>query len=393
MITLLLTLLAAPVTLENVRVEAESVIANATVVIDQGRIVAITPSTGAPSGKVLTSGLIETMSHIGVAEVLLEASTVDTAVKGETMTPALRVADGFNPMSVRIPITRAAGVTSIIVSPSGCALAGTGSWVDLTGKLASRPDATKPVAMFGDVSTEAASCAGGSRGGLWLALRQAFDDARLQKRTNGRPLERIASLSSLNLEALQPVLDGKLPLVLTAHRASDILQALELAKAEHIRLVIAGGAEAWLVATQLRDAKVAVILQPYEQLPYSFDMLHARDDSAALLEKAGVPVILTTGLNGEQNARRLRQEAGRAIALGMSRAGALRAITTTPAAFFDHASSHGSLAVGKRADVVLWSGDPFELSTTAERVWIEGNEMPITNRQQQLAERYKDAHD
>lgn len=394
MIALLLTLIASPTTLENVRVESgDTVIANANVSIDQGRVIALAPSTGTPSGKVLTAGLIETVSQIGAAEVLLESSTTDFRAKGEPLAPAFRIADSINPLSVRIPITRSGGVTSVIVSPHSCILAGTGAWLDLTGKLSSRPDPSKPVAMFGRVTSDAADCAGGTRGTVWLKLRQALDDARLHRKTAGRPLERIDSLSSLHLDALYPVLDGKLPLVLGAHRASDILEAIDFAKAERIKLVIQGGAESWLVASQLKDAKVPVIVQPYEQLPYDFDMLNARDDVATLLEKAGVQVILSAGINGDQNARRLRQEAGLAVALGMSRAGALKAVTSTPAEVFDRGASHGTVAAGRRADLVLWSGDPFELSTIAEHIWIEGAEQPLSNRQQQLAERYKDAHD
>lgn len=394
MIALLLTVVAAPMTLENVRVETPtSVIENANVTIDRDVVTAITPSAGTPSGKTLTAGFIETLSQIGVAEVLLEASTVDTAIEGRALAPAFRVADGINPLSVRLPITRSGGVTSIVVSPNRSIIAGTGAWLDLTGTLASRPDPTKPVAMFGNVTSQAAVHVGGSRGAVWLALRQAFDDARANKRNAGRPLERISSLSPLNLEALQPVLDGKLPLALTADRATDILEAISFAKTEHVALIVVGGAESWLVADALREANVPVLVQPYEQLPYTFDALNARDDVAALLEKAGVRVVLTTGTVGEQNARRLRQEAGLAIALGMPRGAALRAVTQTPAEVFGHGATHGQLAVGKRADLVLWSGDPFELSTVAERVWIAGVEQSMTNRQQQLAERYKDAHD
>ncbi|HSI06733.1 MAG TPA: amidohydrolase family protein [Myxococcota bacterium] len=404
---LLAATLSAPTVIENVRIESGSApIESATVVIDQGRIVSVTPgklATPVPqatqvdgTGKVLTAGLIETRSQIGVAEVLLEGETVDDRMKEQALAPGFRVCDGYNPMSIRIPITRAAGITSIVVSPQGEVLSGTGCWADLTGTLAGRPDPTRPLAMFGSITSQDAkhfAGGGGSRGGIWLAIRQAFDDARLHRRSANRPSERELSLSSQHLEALYPVLDGKLPLVLTAHRASDILTALDLAKAEKVRLVLAGASEAWLVAKQLKEARVPVIIQPSEQLPYGFDLLNARDDLPALLERAGVTVILTTGIADDQNARRLRYEAGIAVANGMSREGALRAITTTPAEVFDRGVAYGSITAGKRADLVLWSGDPFELSTQVERVWIEGNPMALDNRQRQLAERYLREHD
>ena len=442
-ILLAASLLAAPTVIDNVRVETGStIIESATVIIDQGRVLSITPnkpassatpqagrsnatsatapagqtsgagnggatqagySNGAPTqaghingaGKVLTAGLIETRSQLGVAEVLLEQESVDSTLKDAPFSPAFRVCDGFNPLSVRLPIARAGGITSVVVSPEGGVISGTGCWVDLLGTLASRPDASKPLAMFGGITSRDASRmgdGGGARGGTWLAIRQILDDARLHRRSGGRPLERMMSLSSLQLEALYPVLDGKLPLVLTAHRATDILAALELAKAEKLRLVIAGASEGWLVAAKLKEARVPVIIQPSEQLPYDFDQLNARDDLPALLERAGVTVILTTGLADDQNARRLRLEAGLAVANGMSREAALRAITSIPAEVFDH-PAQGSLEPGKRADLVLWSGDPFETSTLAERVWIEGNPMSLDNRQRQLADRYLREHD
>ena len=136
--------LSAPTVIENVRIESGAApIESATVVIDQGRIVSVTPgkTTAAlpaqairvdGTGKVLTPGLIETRSQIGVAEVLLEGDTVDDAIRDEAIAPGLRVCDGFNPLSVRIPITRAAGVTSVVVSPHGELIGGTGCWADLT---------------------------------------------------------------------------------------------------------------------------------------------------------------------------------------------------------------------------------------------------------------------
>ena len=406
-VLLLATALSAPTVIENVRVESGAApIASATVVFDQGRIVSVTPGKLASAlpqatvidgtGKVLTAGLIETRSQIGVSEVQLESDTVDDRLKDASLAPGFRVCDGYNPLSIRVPINRAAGITSVIVAPQGQIIAGTGCWADLTGTLTGRPDPTRPVAMFGNIGAQAAghaNASGGSRGGVWLAIRQALDDARLYRRSANRPLERELSLSSQHLEALYPVLDGKLPLVIDAYRASDILTALEFAKAEKVRLVISGASEAWMVAAKLKEARVPVIVQPSEQLPYGFDLLNARDDLPALLERAGVTVILTTGIADDQNARRLRFEAGFAVANGMSREGALRAITTTPAETFDRGAVYGAISPGKRADLVLWSGDPFELSTQVERVWIEGNAMALDNRQRQLAERYLREHD
>lgn len=391
---LLTAALAATTAIENVRVETGGgeVLERATILFADGRITALGAGVIAPSdarridatGKTVTPGFIEAISQLGVTEVDLEESTNDYVVEGEALTPGFRVADGFNPLSVRIPINREEGITSVVVSPRGGLLYGLAYWVDMLGTLSSRPDPTRPVAMFGGVGTRAASAAGGARGNAWMMLRQALDDARHHRRAGP---QRELSLSTLHLEALYPVMDGKQLLVLEAQRASDILAALELARSEKLLLAISGAAEAWMVASTLAASKTAVIITPTQQLPRSFETLGARDDSPALLERAGVTVILSTD-DGDQNVRRLRQQAGQAVAYGMSRAGALRAVTLSPAELFGQAKELGSIAVGKRADLVIWSGDPFELSTVAERLWIKGVEMSLDNRQRRLAERY-----
>lgn len=397
MIATLLMCVGTACAFENVRVEVGdgTVLERTTVVVQQGKIL----SVGAPApagavkidgtGKVLTPGLIETRSSLGVVEVEVEDQTTDESLRGEPMTPGFRVADGFDPSSVWIPVTRQEGVTSAITRPRGGILYGTGAWFELTGRLSSRPDPARPIAMFGGVGTAAADTAGAARGGTWLRLRQAFEDARLfasnptafqQNRT--RPL----SLSPLHLQALQPVLRGELPLVLDASRASDILAALAFAKEQRIRIVINGGAEAWRVSKQLAADRVPVILTPSVQDPASFETLRARDDAPALLDRAGVPVIFST--DEGVSPRRARLEAGLAVAYGLPRDRALRAITLTPAEVFGKAQALGTVTPGKRANLVLWSGDPLETSTWAERVFIDGEEQSPQTRQTRLRDRY-----
>ncbi len=390
---------APPVVIENVRVEVGdgTVLESATVVLERQKIARVsTEAVAAPEGaviidgrgKVLTPGLIDVNARLGVSEVELEKSTNDHALDKQPLAPGFRVADGFNPLSVWIPIERSQGITSAIVRPSTGVLAGTGPWVDLTGRLDSAPDASRPVAMFGSVDASAAALVGEARGGLWLKLREVFADARFYARNRAavegnraRPL----ALPPLHLEALQPVLDGKLPLVLHADRASDIALAIAFARAEKLRLVISGAGEAHLVAAELAAAKVPVVVTPSRQMPSSFDTVRARDDIATLLDQAGVQMAISST---DGNSRRLRQEAGIAVAYGLDRAKALRAITLSPAEIFGKAAELGSVAVGKRANVVLWSGDPLELSSRAERVFIDGVEQPGDHRQKRLLERY-----
>lgn len=401
-LAVLVSLSLSQVAIEHVRVEVGDgrALDDVTVVLAGGRVQAVGPSVAVPAGaprvdgrgKVLTPGFLELHSTLGLKEVELEPSTVDDGLAGgrpdSLLVPGFRAADGFNPQSAWIAWVREEGLTSVVTAPVHGLLAGTGAWVSLTGKLDSLPDPDAPAAMFGAVGGGAAEAAGGARGGVWLKLREAFADARAYAKNRAayeQNRSRALALSPLHLEALQPVLSGRLPLVLDVHRASDILTALAFAKDEGVRLVVLGGSEAWQVAPQLAAAKVPVVLVPSEQVPGSFDQLHARDDAAALLAKAGVPLVI--GCSDFQK-RRLRQEAGIAVAYGLNRAAALSAITLGPAKALGLDRDLGTVEAGKRADVVLWSGDPLELSTVAELVYIAGELQPTATRQRALVERY-----
>src|SRR5690606_33817260 len=150
----------------------------------------------------------------------------------------------FQPLSVRIPIEREEGITSAVTSPTHGLLAGTGSWFDLTGELSAAPDPSRPLAMFGSVAQGAVDVTGGSRGALWLRLREVLDDVREYDRNRAayaRNTARTLSLSRLHLEAMVPVVKGQLPLVLEAHRASDVLAAVRLKREEGIEVIVAGG--------------------------------------------------------------------------------------------------------------------------------------------------------
>ncbi len=393
----LLSLLLSSLAIEHVRVEVGDgrTLDDVTVVVDGPRIVsvgaALAPANATRidgSGKTLTPGLIDVLSGVGLHEVDLEAVTVDEAMTDGVMVPGFRVADGYNPLSMRVPVEREEGVTSAVLQPKRGVLAGTGHWVALTGEPTSGPDMNRPVAVFGDVGDSGAQLASGARGGLWLKLREAFADARWYAKNRvafEQNRARMLSMSPVHLEALLPVIEGKLPLVLKANRAVDVLAAVRFGQEQKIRVVIAGGAEAYLVAAELKAAKVPVILVPSSQVPATFELLRARDDVATRLNAAGVNVALSCS---DASHRRLRQEAGIAVAYGLPRAKALSAITLDAAKALGLEAQLGSVEVGKRADLVLWSGDPLELRTAAQKVFIGGVERPTSNRQSKLVERY-----
>lgn len=396
---------AAPVAIVDTRLEVGdgTTLEHATIVFDdeKGTILQVMPNMPTPilnagvtridgRGKVLTPGLIEVQTQLGLVEVLLEEQTDDQESKipdSNGITPAARAIDGFNPLSVRIPISREEGVLTAVVSPKGGLLAGVAFAASLHGTLATQDE--KPVAIFGALTHNASASLGNSRSALWLRLRTIFDDARYLSKNRAKIAAgegKELSLPIEHLEAVALLVEQKIPLVLTANRVSDIQAALRFAEAQKIKLIINGGAEAWLVAADLAKAKVPVIWTPSSQGPVSFETLHHRDDAMTILLQAGVDVIVSTG-SDDINIRRLRQEAGIAVAAGATYAQAMRSVAFLPAQAFG-LTNLGSISVGKQADFVLWSGDPLEVTTMAERLWIKGRSIDLDNRQLQLAKRY-----
>ena len=182
------------------------------------------------------------------------------------------------------------------------------------------------------------------------------------------------------------MLAGDLPVLVIANRRSDIASALRIAREFGLRIVIWGGAEAWQAAPELAAAKVPVVLEPLTDVP-RFDALNARLDNATLLRQAGVTVVAA-----QRDAaffRDLRTAAGNEVRNGLSWDDALRSVTLAPATALGIDGRTGSLETGKIANLVVWSGDPFEFSTRPEHVFIRGKEVPLTNRQTELLQRYR----
>jgi imidazolonepropionase-like amidohydrolase len=240
-----------------------------------------------------------------------------------------------------------------------------------------------------DLSEGSKGAGGGSRAGAAQRLRQVLNDAREYARRRAdysrAQIQQLAAPAA-DLEALQPVLRGELPLIAVANRRSDIETALRIAGEYRLRLILAGGAEGWTIADRLAAAGVPVLVEPLDNIP-TYDALGIRYENAALLVKGGVKVALME--TATENSRNLRQQAGNAVASGMTWDQALRAVTLSPAEVFGVADRYGSLAPGRVANVVVWSGDPFEFSTGVEHVYIRGKEIPLRSRQTELLERYR----
>jgi imidazolonepropionase-like amidohydrolase len=372
-----------------------------TIVIRDGRIAAVGADAAVPAGarvidgagKVVTPGFIESATQIGIVEIPLSADgTADQQTSEPGIGAAFTVLDAFNPHSTVIPVTRVEGVTRALVLPGGTGhvLVGQGAVMDLGGGYVPQAVTRAPAAMLALLGESGAGVTGGSRGSAMLRLRETLEDARdfaANRAAFNSAQRRGYTRSRLDLEALQPVLKGEVPLAVQANRASDLLAAIRLAEQFKLRLVLMGAAEGWMVADELAARKVPVVVKPLTNLP-AFDSLGATLENAARLTSAGVTVALSTF--DTHNARNLRQEAGNAIAYGLAPDAALAAVTLTPARLWGVADRVGSLEPGKEADLVVWSGDPFELLTSAEHVFIRGVEVSKDTRQRQLLERYRD---
>jgi imidazolonepropionase-like amidohydrolase len=392
---------AQPIAIVGGRVHpvAGPVIENGTVVIVAGRITAVGANVPLPvgarvidaKGKWVTPGLINALTELGVSEVGAVPTTQDTSAQGENgIAAALRVWDGLNPASPLWAPARNEGVTSVVVVPSGGLVAGQAAFADTAGATRAALLRRAPVAMAAALTASTAGAT--SRGDLLLRLRRLLDDARTYG-TKKVAFERAATrdfvVSRQHLEAMQPVLAGRLPLLVAVDRAVDIQALLDLAREYAIRVMVHGGAEAWRVAPALAAAKVPVITGALDNIPSSFDALGARQENAALLRRAGVAVILTAGTSDSFHVRNVKQNAGNAVAYGLSWDDALRAVTLAPAEAFGVADAVGSLAPGKAANVVVWSGDPFEFATRAEHVFVKGEPVLAKSRQDLLSERYR----
>ena len=380
-------------------------ITNGTIIFSNGVITAIGANVAVPAnarridatGKWITPGLVAPVTSLGIVEVGAVRDTRDASARGkDNIAASFRVWDAFNPNSTLLPITRQdGGITTVGVMPSGGMVAGLGAAFDLReGALADGMARKAPVAMV--ATLDAAAAAGtGSRAEALAKLRTLLRDAR--EFNLGRARYDAAAMRELlgtraDLDAMQLVLKGTIPLVITADRASEILNAIALGKEFGIRIVISNGAEAWQVASQLAAARVPVMTGAMSNIPTSFAELGQRQENLALLRAAGVSVAIVgngAGDEGGYNVRNLRYEAGNAVAYGMSWDDALKAITLAPAEILGVGDKVGSLSVGKAANVVIWTGDPFEYASQPDRVFVGGKDTRVTTRQEMLTARYR----
>jgi imidazolonepropionase-like amidohydrolase len=374
---------------------------NGTVLIRDGKIVAVGTNVTVPSdarridasGKWVTPGIFNAATVLGITEVNAVQGTVDAYAKGNgnAVTASFKAWEGFNPASPLLQVTRNDGITTVGIVPGANMISGQAAVVDLVdgtslGDLLLRA----PVAMIADLGSKGPD-RGTARAEVLQKFRDVLRDARDFPRRRAdyeRAQSRELAARASDLEALQPVIQGKMLLIIDADRASDIENALQLAREFGLRIAVSGATEAWKVADKLAAARVPVIVGALNNIPRDFSSLGARQENAALLQKAGVKVVINEGTDAF-NARNVKYSAGVAVAFGLPWEEGLRAITQNAAELFGVADRVGTLQPGKDATLVVWDGDPFELYTRPVNVMVRGKDVLRPSRQDELMRRYK----
>jgi imidazolonepropionase-like amidohydrolase len=368
----------------------------ATVLVRDGSVEAVGAGLSVPAGytvvdargRVVTPGLIESYSSLALVEIDGELSTVDSLVTEYPSGAAFDVRYALNPAAVALAVNRRGGVTSAITAPmpGNDPFAGWGALIRLGGDpLLVRP----AVALFAAIGSGSSVFAGGSRSAVIQRIRRGLEMAAAYHPNRYRPGP--GDFSHQDLAALQRFRRSDAPLAVNVDRANEIREAVALADDFDLDLIVIGGAEAWQVADLLAAAEVPVVVNVLGNLPTSYDRLGARHDNAALLNEAGVTVLLTAAETN--NARKIRQMAGNAVAHGLPWDVALAAMTRAPAVVWGLPEGAGTIAPGAPADLVIWSGDPLELTEWAEAVMIDGVWQKMTSRQTRLYERYRNPAD
>lgn len=405
-------LMAMPVVAETVAISGGKVVVGdgsapidgATIVIRDGLVVAAGIDVAIPanarqidaSGKWVTPGIFAGFSRIGLVEVNAVTATNDTNAADSVFSAALDVQYAVNPFAAPVAVNRAAGVTRAVVSPSTgkSIFGGYGAIVDLGQD--SDPITKARAFQFVELGETGHRRAGGSRAASHILFRAMLEEARTYARNPS--LFDSDLMKASDAKALLPVINGSTRLLVHVESANDILKVLDLSKDfPSLKLVLVGVNEGWRVANAIAAAKVPVLASALSDLPYSFEDLAATQSNIGRMKRAGVEVAI--GMINDRDAHQLRysmQYAGNLVALnkvpratGLSWDEAFAAISSKPAEIMGMGAQLGSLKVGRKGDVVIWTGDPLELSTQVESVFIDGVEQSLSNRQERLRERYR----
>ncbi|GHB03152.1 amidohydrolase [Algimonas arctica] len=356
-----------------------------------GMITAMGPELAATDGSTfmtdvwVSPALVASVSTLGIVDIGGERDTNDTSANTDLASASLRASDSFNPREVHIANARRRGVlyAAIVPNPTGNTIfGGTGLVVSLDGTNSSVLNDTALIHIA--LGESGARRAGGSRSAAMSQLRGALDDVRRSYLTQdeGDVLRR------RDARALRAVVAGRVPLMISASRASDLMAIIAL-KADYpaLDIIVVGAEEAHLVANELAGAGIKVIVDPHENLPDSFDSVNASLDNVVAIDAAGVDFAIL-GLSSFRTIKAggLAHHAGNAVGNGLSREAAFQAITGTPARWFG--IDLGTMDVGSPASLVVWDGDPLEATSAPVAMYRDGEALSLESRMTALRDRY-----
>lgn len=374
-----------------------------TVVIRDGKIIAAGANVAVPAGarKIdatgnwVTPGVFAGFTRLGLSEVDAVNGTNDKSGGKSGFSAAIDVAPAIDPFRSSFAINRAAGVTRAVVAPEAAdnIFAGQGAIADLGAD--SNPVTKARAFQFAEFGEDGAASAGGSRAGTHLHFRAMLREA--QDYAAGRGTFDDDLLKAEDAKALLSVLKGETRLLIHVEGANDMLRLMELKREfPAIKMVFVGVSEGWRVARELAQAGIPVVASALNDLPATFEMLGATQSNIGRMKDAGVQVAI--GMINDRDLHQLRyttQYAGNIVGLqyvpgatGLTWDEAFSAISSVPAEIMGVGDRLGSLKAGRAADVVVWDGDPLELSSAAIAVIIDGIEQPLANRQNRLRDRY-----
>ncbi|HEY0372869.1 MAG TPA: amidohydrolase family protein [Thermoanaerobaculia bacterium] len=386
-------------------------IPNGTIVFSNGVITAVGANANVPSdatvidgtGLFVYPGMIDSGTNVGLVEMDSVPGTVDTAELGD-FNPNAQAAVAINPHSEVIPVTRVNGITHVLSVPEGGIISGTSALVQLAGWTPAEMVVKAPAAMhirfprlrsgnaFGpppdeEQEKEQRKAYTKSVDQLRDLLRDAQAYAKAASaRANDRNVRRFDR--DLMLEALVPVVEGRVPVVMHANLARDITAALEFADEFKLKVILSGAHDVARMVDDVKRRNIPVILGPILAMPQReddpYDLVYS---NAKTLYDAGIPFAIQT--SDAHNARNLPYNAGACAAFGLPKDAALKAVTLSPAQIWGVADRLGSLEVGKNASLIVTDGDPLEIRTNVRRVFINGEEIPMDSRHTLLYEKFR----
>jgi len=382
------------------------------VVLREGKIVAVgaASSTRVPKGAqvfdahgmTVYPGLFDAETHLGLTEVEADENSNDLVEKSDEIEPQMRVVDAFHAETVRIPVNRINGVTNAIVAPAAeDSIAGQDALIQLYGRDSDTMIMTPDIALAMNFDGAVRRRGGGTgaskfpstRMGVASQLRQAFLDTQHymdEQAAAGKPDHKgEPPKKDLKYEALIPYLKGEKPVVFGAYESNEVEVAMGIAKEFHLKIILNHVSHAQDLLDTIASYHVPVIVGSIYDAPLANERYDAVFSLPAELQKRGVKIALSSISDGPvSDSRNLPYAAGYAVAYGLPYDEALKAITLNPAEMFGVGDKLGSLDVGKIGNVVIANGDPLDVRTSVQQVFIAGVPIPMSNRQTDLRDEY-----